>query len=229
MAGHPETGSGLAAVSIIEDTTFRVVRTVWGSCQPTHGGYSVKLGNSMLCRALLALSLAVPLSAQGLPVPRKAPEFVIHSIDGQKVPLSAYSGRVVSLNFIHTTCPHCQQLSAVMNQLYAEFGPQGFLPVAIAWNDSAESLAAQFAKAYRLAYPVGYSDRSTVLGFLGIALMDQRTVVPQMVWIDRKGIVRAQTPSIGDENMMTEPYYRQMITTLLAEPPPARRSAANPK
>jgi hypothetical protein len=68
-----------------------------------------------------------------------------------------------------------------------------------------------------------------VLGFLGIALMDQRTVVPQMAWIDRKGMVRAQTPSIGDENMMTEAYYRQMITTLVAEPPPARRSALNPK
>jgi peroxiredoxin len=183
----------------------------------------------MLRRVLLALSFAVALSAQGLPVPRKAPEFVIHSIDGQKLLLSAYSGKVVLLNFIHTTCPHCQQLSMLMNQLYAEYGAQGFLPVAIAWNDNAESLAPQFAKAYRLAYPVGCSDRPTVLGFLGIALMDQRTVVPQMAWIDRKGMVRAQTPSIGDENMMTEAYYRQMITTLLAEPPPARRSALNPK
>jgi peroxiredoxin len=181
----------------------------------------------MRCRVLLALSFAASLGAQGLPVPRKAPEFVIHSIDGQKLPLSAYSGKVVLLNFIHTTCPHCQQLSAVMNQLYAEYGAQGFLPVAIAWNDNAESLAPQFAKAYRLAYPVGCSDRPTVLGFLGIALMDQRTVVPQMVWIDRKGLVRAQTPSIGDENMMTDAYYRQMITSLLAEP--ARRSAASSK
>jgi thiol-disulfide isomerase/thioredoxin len=181
----------------------------------------------MLRCAFLVLSCAVSLGAQGLPVPRKAPELVIHSLDGHNLPLSAFSGKVVLLNFIHTTCPHCQQLSILMNQLYAKYGAQGFLPVAIAWNDNAESLAPQFAKAYRLAYPVGYSDRPSVLGYLGIAMMDQRTVVPQMVWIDRKGIIRAQTPSIGDENMMTEAYYRQMITTLLAEPPPHRSTTSS--
>lgn len=181
----------------------------------------------MLRRAILAFSLAASLGAQGLPAPRKAAEFVIHSIDGRNLSLSGYAGKVVLLSFIHTTCPHCQQLSALMNQLYAEYGAQGFQPIAIAWNENAESLAPQFAKAYRLAYPVGCSDRSTVLGYLGIALMDQRTVVPQMVWIDRKGMVRAQTPSIGDENMLTEQYYRQTITTLLAEPGPARRPPAS--
>ena len=183
----------------------------------------------MLRRAFLALYFAVSLGAQGFPVPRKAAEFVIHSIDGRNLPLSDFTGKVVLLNFIHTTCPHCQQLSTLMNRLYAEYGVQGFQPIAIAWNDHAETLATEFAKAFRLTYPIGFSDRPTVLGYLGIAMMDQRTVVPQMVWIDRKSVVRAQTPSIGDENMMTEPYYRQMITTLLAEPPPARRSSANSK
>lgn len=39
-----------------------------------------------------------------------------------------------------------------------------------------------------------------------------------MMWIDRKGNVRAQTPPTGDGNMLTMDYYRKTIATLLAEP-----------
>jgi hypothetical protein len=66
--------------------------------------------------------------------------------------------------------------------------------------------------------------------------LDQRSVVPQMMWIDRKGMVRAQTPAAGDMSMLTETYYRQTIATLLAEPATesmsgkqARRPAASSK
>ncbi len=180
-----------------------------------------------MLRGGLALVFIVALGAQTLPVPRKASEFVIASIDGQKLPLSGYRGKVVALSFIHTTCPHCQQLCTTMNQLNAEYGAQGFQPVAIAWNDNAQSLAQQFAKAFQLTYPVGYADRPTVLGYLGISMLDQHLVVPQMIWIDRKGVVRAQTPVAGDHNLLTESYYRQMITTLLAEPGP--RAVVNSK
>jgi hypothetical protein len=47
----------------------------------------------------------------------------------------------------------------------------------------------------------------------------ERYVVPQIVWIDRKGIIRSQTsPLTGDEQLRTEPYWRSMIETLLKEP-----------
>ena len=164
--------------------------------------------------------MAATLGAQSLPVPRKAAEFEIHAVDGRKLELSGFQGKVVLLAFIHTTCPHCQQLSVTMNQLYAQFGGQGFQPVAIAWNDNAENLALPFAKQYRLMYPVGYTDRRTALGYLGISLMDQLAVVPQMVWIDRKGTVRAQTPADGDLSMTTDDYIVHMAQTLLAEPVP---------
>src|SRR5258708_36277888 len=74
------------------------------------GDNSAKLRNSMLRRALFAFSIAASLGAQGLPVPRKAAEFVVHSSDGRSRPLSGYAGKVVLLSCIHTTWPHCQQM-----------------------------------------------------------------------------------------------------------------------
>jgi peroxiredoxin len=179
----------------------------------------------MFHRAFLTLAFITSLGAQPLPVPRKAAEFVISSIDGQKLPLSGYRGKVVVVSFIHTTCPHCQQLCTTMNQLNAEYSAQGFQPIAIAWNDRAQTLAPEFAKVFRLNYPLGYSDRPTVLGYLGISMLDQRLVVPQMIWIDRKGVIRAQTPVAGDHDMLTDSYFRQTITTLLAEPGPSSTTA----
>jgi len=167
---------------------------------------------------VVALCLAPTLTGQALPVPRKAGDLVIQTTDGHKIALNNYKGKVVELSFIFTTCVHCQQMCGEMNQLYAQYGSAGFQPLAVAWNEDAKSLVPQFVRDFKIAFPVGYSDRPAVFAYLGISFMDQRTVVPQMMWIDRKGNVRAQTPPAGDGNMLTMDYYRKTITALLAEP-----------
>jgi hypothetical protein len=111
-------------------------------------------------------------------------------------------------------------MSMVMNQLYKEYSNRGFLPMDIAWNEGAKDLVPAFVKQFDLYMPVGYSDRATVLGYLGLSMIDQRVVVPQIVWIDRKGMVRSQTPATGDVSMLSEQYFRRMLGTLLAEPDP---------
>src|SRR5579884_667864 len=150
------------------------------------------------------------------PVPRKAPDFTFDLPNGQKISLSSYKGKVVLLDFVFTTCPHCQHSCSIINQLYAQYGPQGFQPLAVAWNEEAKGLVPGFVSMLGLNFPVGYTDRAGALGYLGISMME-RSVVPQMIWIDRKGVIRAQTPATGDESMLTEAFYRQEITTLLAE------------
>ncbi len=169
-------------------------------------------------RLSIALCFILAAGTQSLPVPRPAAPLTIDFPDGRKQPLSAYRGKVVALCFIHTTCPHCQELSGEMGRLYAQYGAQGFQPLLIAWNDGAKVLLPDFVKTYHVTFPAGYSDRQKVLAYLGISVMDTRLVVPQMLWIDRKGVVRAQTPSVGDENMLTDAYFRKTIANLLAEP-----------
>jgi len=155
------------------------------------------------------------------PVPRKAEDFRVTLPDGRYQDIAALKGNVVALCFIYTTCPHCQGMSVLMNQLYKEHSKEGFLPIDVAWNDGAKEAIAAFVQRFDLYMPVGYSDRSTVLGYLGISLMDQRVVVPQILWIDRKGMIRSQTPPTGDLSMLSEQYFRKMAATLLAEPGPA--------
>ncbi len=87
----------------------------------------------------------------------------------------------------------------------------------VAFNDNASVLVPGFVQQYNVGFPVGAAERQTVLNYLGISEM-VRWVVPQVVVIDRKGNIRAQSPPQGDPNLQTESYMRDLLDTLLKEP-----------
>lgn len=151
--------------------------------------------------------------------PRKAPElaFTVPG-QGQKL-LSQYHGKVVALEFIFTTCPHCQAASRVMTKLQQELGSRGFQAIDVAINDNADLLVDNFVKDYQVGFPVGWTSRDQMLTFMGFSLAE-RFVVPQLVLIDRKGIVRYQTPALADDaygKLMNEDVVKQHIEELLSQ------------
>jgi|HubBroStandDraft_6_1064221.scaffolds.fasta_scaffold204575_2 thiol-disulfide isomerase/thioredoxin len=167
--------------------------------------------------AAVLLSAALTLRAQAPPVLRPSPKFDVKFPDGNQLPLSSLKGKVVGLLFVHTTCPHCQRTSQVFTKLYQEYKPRGFEAVDVAFNPMANIYVRDFVKDYQIGYPVGFSAPDDVLNYLGFSVME-RYVVPQIVWIDRQGNIRSQTPPMGDEKLLQESYWRNMIETLLKEP-----------
>ncbi len=154
---------------------------------------------------------------------RKAPELAF-TVPGQGPKLlSQYRGKVVALEFILTTCPHCQAAVPVMGKFQEEYGNRGFQALDVAINGlddgrgphDADLLVAAFARTFRAEFPVGWVPRDQMVTFLGFSMAD-RMVVPQLVLIDRKGYIHYQTPPLGDENSMKEETIRQRIEELLA-------------
>lgn len=148
---------------------------------------------------------------------RKAPELAF-SIPGQgQKLLSQYRGKVVALEFIFTTCPHCQAASKVMTKFQSEYGPRGLQVIDIAVNPNADLLVDNFSKDFGVNFPVGWIPQDQMVSFMGFS--SARFVVPQQVLIDRKGYIRYQTPALEDENwdkLMKEDAIRQHIEELLA-------------
>jgi len=167
--------------------------------------------------AVAVVLSALTLQAQAPPVIRHSPEFVIKFTDGHQMLLSSLKGKVVGLLFVHTTCPHCQRTSQVFTKLVQEYKPRGFEAVDVAFNTMANIYVKDFVKDYQIGYPVGFAAPDDVLNYLGFSVME-RYVVPQIVWIDRQGNIRSQTPPMGDEKLLQEGYWRSMIETLLKEP-----------
>lgn len=179
---------------------------------------------------LLASSAPCLFSAQPGLV-RRAPELAFRVPGQGEELLSQYHGKVVALEFIKTTCPHCQAASRLMTQFQQQYGPHGFqaLDVAINAQDGGENesqaniLVATFSQSYHVGFPVGWTTRDQFLQFMSFSIMEL-TVVPQLVIIDRAGNIRYQTPARGDEMSMKENTIRQRLEELLAEPLPPHNS-----
>ena len=137
--------------------------------------------------------------------------------------LSQLRGKVVLVEFLHTTCPHCQQSAAIIERLYKEFGPRGFEAVGVAFNDNAAQLVPDFVRQLGLTFPVGVAPRETVIDYLQHP-MTVPLYVPQMIFVDRKGMIRAQHG--GDDEFLKnlEPNLRTQLDELLKEPAGAQRT-----
>jgi peroxiredoxin len=183
-----------------------------------------------LIRQLIAIGfgfglLVAPVAAAD--VPRPAPEFPIQLVGGKQLLLSQYRGKVVAVEFLQTTCPHCQNCSAILNRMYKEYGPRGFQALGVAFNDMAIMLVPDYISQLQLTFPVGVGARDPVISFLQHPVMEI-LYVPQLVFIDRNGVIRAQYQ--GRDNFFNneEVNMRAQIESLLKEPV-ARPKASKPK
>lgn len=174
----------------------------------------------------LTALFAVAASAVAMPpVPRKSPEFTIIEASGKQTLLSSLKGKVVVFTFLYTTCPHCQAEAQMVTKLQKELGAKGFQAIGTAFNDPSPAvttgptpeMVGAFVQQYGVGYPVGHSSRDQVLSYLGLSMMDQRWVVPQIAVIDRKGMIRAQSEPTGTPDLQTEDFLRKLIVKLLAE------------
>ena len=175
----------------------------------------------MHLRRLTPWALFVAISVSSLfatsAVPRKSPEFTIVEASGKVTPLSTLKGRVVVIEFLLTNCPHCMRVAQTITKLYAELGAQGFQPIGIAFDKSVDGKrTADFSQLLGINFPVGYCTSETVDNYLG-RKPAERLMVPQLVVIDRQGVIRAQSRPIGEPNLENADYLRNLIETLLRE------------
>jgi thiol-disulfide isomerase/thioredoxin len=178
------------------------------------------LRKALLSFVCVALSVAPLLLADSFEHLRKAPELSF-SVPGKgQQTLDQYRGKVVALEFIYTTCPHCQAASHLMTKLQSEYGNRGFQVIDVAVNQNADLLVENFAKDFGVNFPVGWTTPAQMTQFMGFN--DGRFVVPQLVLVDRQGTIHYQTPALSNDDtwskLMDEKAVRQHIEELLGMP-----------
>jgi cytochrome c biogenesis protein CcmG, thiol:disulfide interchange protein DsbE len=129
------------------------------------------------------LAAALPLhAAQIAQVGKSAPEFAFTGLDGNRLTSKQFSGHPVFLNFFATWCPPCKLELPNIVKSYPTYKAR----VVYVGVDQQESpaLVKPFLKQYSIAYLVGI-DEGSVADAFGVAAL------PQSVFIDRNGVVRA--------------------------------------
>jgi len=183
--------------------------------------------------AAFAALLALGASAFAMgPVPRPAGTLDFVDSNGKHFNLSSYKGKVVVVQFLLTTCPHCQAMSSqVLTKLQSQLGPRGFQAVGVAYNAAekpngqpANEAVREYASKYAANYPVGFistddtQNKTAILSFMGYSVVEvPRLGFPQVVVVDKKGVIRAQSEAQGTADLQREASLTQLVEGLLNE------------
>ena len=180
--------------------------------------------NRRIVSALLLFPLLSTFSWGAGPTERKAQDFKINMVDGSKVSLGQYQGKVVVLAMIMTTCPHCQAATRILATLQKEFGPKGLQVLEAALDQKPAESVPVFIKNFNPPFPVGYTTVAESVAFMQLS-SKKRYYVPYVTFIDRDGMIRGQY--VGDDPFNAEKAQtansRAMVTKLVNGKDAARK------
>ncbi len=148
------------------------------------------------CLAIMAAAPSVQ-AVQIAAVGKQAPDFSFTGLDGNRQTLHQFAGRPVFVNFFATWCPPCKlEIPNIVKNYPAYKGRVVFLGLD---QEESPDLVKPFLKQFSITYRVGI-DEGQVGDAFGVA------AIPQSVFIDRHGIVRAiyrgyMTPQVFSHNM----------------------------
>jgi peroxiredoxin len=181
-----------------------------------------------MIKTLAAALALLTLSLSGQTIPRPAAPFSIQLVNGKKIWLTDYKGKVVIFAGVLTSCPHCQNTTRTLSLIQTEYANKGVQVLAGTLDTEGEIPTKAFIAQYKPTFPVGVSDNLKIMQFAEWSPM-QRSFVPYMFFIDKKGQIRAQY-------MGNDPFYQnesanihKMLDQLIAEGGGPTAPAAAPK
>lgn len=89
------------------------------------------------------------------------PDFTLASLDGKKMSLKDFRGKLVFLNFWASWCVPCREEMPAMEKLYQEYKDRNFVVLAVNVKDRKQA-ALDFVKELKLTYPTAFDPEGQV-------------------------------------------------------------------
>ena len=184
------------------------------------GGPHVKFG---FMRYLLGLlGSAVLLLASGDLSGRRAPGFSLPDLHLKQHDLQDYRGKVVIIDIMQTTCPHCQQLAGVLEKVSAKYGEKVAV-LTIALPPDNQSTVARFTAEYKVTAPILFDCGQVSASYLKATPQNPKANVPHVFLIDGHGTIRNDFGYEFDtRNMFEGDGLEVEVDRLLGSPAPAK-------
>jgi peroxiredoxin len=124
---------------------------------------------------------ALVVSAQA---PKRAPGFCLADSNGQWHDLADYRGKVVVVEFMQTTCPHCADFTKVLSGLVSKYGSR-LQVLSIALPNDNPQMIREFVKGHGVNWPHLYDQgqvaasyvRAPGVNFPCVYLVDQNGMI----------------------------------------------------
>jgi peroxiredoxin len=153
---------------------------------------------------LLVIVFAV---APGVAAQQQAPNVSLRDINGKRVRLSDFKGKVVLLNFWATWCVPCRAEIPDLVKQQRRYRIRGLRIVGVTYPPEQIADVRSFVRELRINYPVVIGRKETKQAFTTSATL------PLTVVIDRKGKIRDVI-----EGVMYADEFDQKVKPLLASP-----------
>jgi thiol-disulfide isomerase/thioredoxin len=153
-----------------------------------------------------------PVNARLGKLPAPAPELVAQDVNGKQVPLSAYRGKVVLLNFWASWCPPCVEEMPSMDELQKVYGDD-LVVLAVSADESWKDIRDFFDKGTAMTVlwdPSAGKAEKPGAGAIAQAWGTDR--LPESFLIDREGVVRYYIVNTRD---WSTPDARRCVAKLL--------------
>lgn len=124
-----------------------------------------------------------------------APNFVLTTLEGEKVELEDYRGQGVFLNFWGTYCPPCEKEMPYMDNQYQVFKDRGVEILAVNVGES-ELVTERFVNRHDLSFPILRDPNRSVVDYYGVGPL------PSTFLIDKNGeVVRVIEGGMTEEHI----------------------------
>ena len=110
-----------------------------------------------------------------------APDFTLPDLNGKRVSLADYKGRVVLLNIWATWCAPCVEEMPSMEKLHQELKDEKFVILAVSIDESGAKAVRPFMKKHKLSFPALIDSAGTLNNLY------RTTGVPESFIIDKQG------------------------------------------
>jgi thiol-disulfide isomerase/thioredoxin len=139
------------------------------------------------CSVLVAAAL---LSASGELSNRRAPGFALPSCDYQRsYDLQDYRGKVVLIDIMSTSCPHCQLLSTTLEKVAQKYGDKAVVLSVVLPPDNMNTVS-QYKNVNRISVPIACDMGQMAISYLQAKPGQGHIDVPHLFLIDKQGMIR---------------------------------------
>jgi peroxiredoxin len=168
------------------------------------------------------LASAALLFASGELSGRRAPGFSLPDLHLNQHDLQDYRGKLVILDIIQTTCPHCAKLADLLEKVHDKYGDKVAV-LSIALPPDTQASVAKFAAEHKMTTPLLFDCGQVSVSYLKATPQHPNADVPHLFLIDGQGTIRNDFSYAFDtRNIFEGDGLYVEIDRLLAGPAPAK-------
>ncbi len=146
----------------------------------------------------------IPAFAGALSQGEQAPAFSLKSMDGKKVALSDFKGKVVVIGMFHICVP-CMNQAMEFNKVRKQLSEDQVVVLGINTNGDSREAVAQYLSKFpeKVEFPYLTDPEK------GVYKSYSQRDMPTVLIIDQKGILNARAPAVGADQLV--PYIKKML------------------